>query len=311
MRIVFMGSGAIAGPTLQRLLHHPPVEIVAVVTQPDRPKGRGLKVAACPVKQLAADLNLHVLSPEKVGAEASVHEIESLRPDLIVVAAYGQYIKPAVLDLPRLGSINLHPSLLPKYRGAAPIQMAVANGETVTGVSIIDVAREMDAGDILLQEPVAIDPDDTAGSLTPRLAEVGAELMRRAVDLIRDGSVTRTPQDPTVATYVSKLTKADGRIDWTSGAEEIRNRIRGFNPWPACFCEIPAGSEQSVKVWKARVEPGDGAPGSVLETGAEGPLVATGEQALRLLELQPPGKKAMPGGAFLNGHPLPVGSRMG
>ena len=311
MRIVFMGSGVIAGPTLQRLLEHPAVEIAVVVTQPDRPKGRGLRLAACPVKEIAAAIGLPVLTPEKVGAEASVHEIEALHPDLVVVAAYGQYIKPAILELPRHGAINFHPSLLPKYRGAAPIQMAIANGETVTGVSIIDVAREMDAGDILLQEPVPIESDDTAGSLMPRLAEVGAVLMVRAVDRILDGSVTRTPQDPTVATYVSKLTKEEGRIDWRLGAEQIRNRVRGFNPWPACFCEITAGSNHWVKVWAVRVEPGEGIPGTILETGHEGPLIATGSAALRLQELQPPGKKPMTGAAFLNGHPLSVGDRLG
>jgi len=310
MRILFMGSGAIAEPTLERLLQLPDDKVVSVVTQPDRPRGRKLKVGACPVKEFAENHGVPVLDPEKVGADGSVSDIEALSPDLIVVAAYGQYIKPSILLLPAQGAINLHPSLLPLYRGAAPIQMAVADGRTETGVSVIHVSEEMDAGDIILQEEVAIQPEDTAESLQQVLGKLGAELIVRAIDLIRRGEATRTPQCSEHATYVKKISKEDGRIDWAMPANMIRNRVRGFTPWPGTFCQFGGEQAKTLKVLEVAVEGGSGAPGELLEVSAQGPLVATGEMALRLLRVQPEGKKPMSGTDFANGYAFKTGDSL-
>ncbi len=306
-----MGSGEVAKPTLARLLDADEVDVVAAVTQPDRPKGRKLRVAPCPIKAFAEERGILVLAPENVGADASVDEIRDLAPDLIVVAAYGQYIKPAILKIPPLEAINLHPSLLPKYRGAAPVQMAIAEGETTTGVTILYVSKEMDAGDIILQEEICIGPDDTAETLFPRLAERGADLVLKVISLLERGEAPRTPQDHDAAVHVHKLTREDGRIHWTLPAVTIRNRIRGFTPWPGCWCETAPGSGRILKVLSARLEEGSGDPGTVLEGSGEGPLIATGQRALRLLELQPEGKRPMNGAAFLHGHPLMEGDRLG
>jgi methionyl-tRNA formyltransferase len=200
---------------------------------------------------------------------------------------------------------------LPKYRGAAPIQWAVANGDSETGVSVLYVTGKMDAGDIILQEPVAIHDDDTSLTLEPKLADVGARLLIKAVDLIREGRAARQSQDESRVTLAHKLAKENGRMDWPQPAAVIRNRIRGFVPWPGCFCEVPDGSGHMLRVFKARVESARGVPGTILELSGEGPLVACGEDALRLLEVQPEGKKPMSGRAYLNGHKLKVGELLG
>jgi len=307
--VIFMGTGQIARASLDRLIHHAGIDVVAVITQPDRPKGRRLHLAASPVKTFAEEKGVRVLAPEKVGADASVQDIEHLRPDLIVVAEYAQYIKPAILKIPPLEAINVHPSLLPRYRGAAPIQMAIAQGEALTGVSIIYVSKEMDAGDVIIQRTVPIGDEDTTETLAPRLADVGAALLVEAVELLREGTAPRLSQDPDLATYVAKLTKEDGRIDWSLPARVIRNRVRGFTPWPGSHCEAPGG--RGLKVHRVRIEPGAGEPGTVLEGGKEGPKVATGEDALRLLDVQPEGKARMSGGAYLSGYRIGVGDRLG
>lgn len=310
LRILFMGSDEIACPTLERLMARPDLEVVAVVTQPDRPRGRRLRTRACFVKERAVEAGLTVLDPEKVGAEAAVEEIAALQPDLIVVVAYGQYISAKVLAIPRLAAINLHPSLLPKYRGAAPIQMAVAEGETETGVTILHVSKEMDAGDIILQEKVPIDDEDTSVTLQVRLARRGAEVMLEAIDGLAAGMASRTPQNEAETVYVSKLSKEDGYLDWSVSAETLRNRVRGFQPWPGCSCVDPCDPSVRLKVIEVRVEDGVGEPGTVLECGKAGPLVAAGAKALRLLTVQPPGKKAMDGGAYLRGYRLKAGDRL-
>jgi methionyl-tRNA formyltransferase len=311
MRIVFMGSGDLACPSLEALAASGKDEVVTVVTQPDRPKGRRRHVASCPVKAFAEAKGLPVMTPEKVGSPAAVKEMTKLAPDLIAVAAYGQYIPSSILKIPASGAINVHPSLLPKYRGAAPVQWAIANGENETGVTIMFVAKEMDAGDIILQEAMGIGPDDTAASLGPRLAKLGADLLVRAVDLFRAGEVARKAQDGSQATLAPKLKKEDGRIDWTLEAKAIRNRIRGFQPWPGCFCEAPQESGHFLRVFAARVEAGGGAPGEVLEAIGDGPLIAAGNKALRLLEVQPEGKKHMTGKDYLNGHAVFAGEVWG
>ncbi len=306
MRVVFFGSAAIGFPLLEALLASTKDEVVSVVTQPDRPAGRKQQLSPCPVKSFAQERGLPVLSPEKV--KDGLPELVALNADLFVVVAYGQYIPPSVLVLPKYGAINLHPSLLPKYRGSSPIQWAVANGDTVTGVTILYVSEKMDAGDIILQREVLIGPDDTSAILEPVLAAAGAELLMEAVEQIRNGTVQRRPQSETDATEVRKLAKEDGRIDWRLSAGVLRNRIRGFTPWPGCFCEMPDG--QRLKIVRVAVEARNGSPGEILDVSGAGPLVAAGGGSLRLLEVQPAGKCVMDGASYLRGYSLTPGVRL-
>jgi methionyl-tRNA formyltransferase len=311
MRIVFMGSGALGCPAIEGLLAAGRDELVAAVTQPDRPQGRNLQRAPCPAKKLLTARGVSVLTPEKVGDPAFVAQLGMLRPDLIVVAAYGQFLPRALLDLPPQGVINIHPSLLPKYRGAAPIQWAIANGETETGVSLIYLTEKMDAGDILAQEPTPIAPADTAATLAPRLAELGARLLLRALDDLRRGQIHRRSQADALATRAPLLRKEDGRLDWALPATALHNRIRGFVPWPGCYFLGPHDSAKRVKVLGASVATGTGKPGAILGSDAQGLVIATGREALRLLELQPEGKQPMSATAFVNGARLRVGDRLG
>lgn len=308
MRIVFFGSAEIGYPVLDALLDSPEDEVVAVITQPDRPVGRKLRMTPCPVKEYAQRKELRVFSPEKVGSSESLSELKQLNADLFVVIAYGQYIPQSVLSLPPKRSINLHPSLLPKYRGSSPIQWALANGDMVTGATILYVSEKMDAGDIILQQKVDISPEDNAITMETRLGNVGAKLLMEAVDQIRLGNAKSHPQDDAAATEVRKLTKEDGRLDWTLPADVLNNRIRAFVSWPGCFCEAPSRSGlQRIKVFRAEVESANGAPGEVLDASGKGPLIAAGEGSLRLLEVQPAGKKVMDGSAYLRGYPLTPG----
>lgn len=303
MRIVFMGSAELACPCLDHLLANPADQVVGVVTQPDRPKGRSLQVTPCAVRAHIAARGIPVLTPENVNTPDSVAALRALAPALIVVVAYGQFLKPAILELPARGCINVHASLLPKYRGAAPIQWAVAHGETETGVTTMFINARMDAGDIIDQLAESIRPEDTAGSLHDRLARRGADLLIRTIEAMRQGSIRRQPQVEAEATFAPRIKKTDGCIDWRLPARLIHNRVRGFNPWPGCFCELPPAGV--VRVWKTRVEAGrSAAAGAVLEAAGAGPLIQTGQDALRLLELQPEGRKVMSGAAFLRGHPL-------
>jgi methionyl-tRNA formyltransferase len=308
MRIVFMGSAELACPSLEALLKSPFDDVVGIVTQPDRPKGRNQKVAPCPIHQFAATKGIPILMPEKASDPEFIDQLKDLLPDMIVLVAYGQFLKREVLELPLKGAINVHPSLLPKYRGAAPIQWAIARGETTTGVTIMYMSEKMDAGDIILQEPFPIEPDDTAATLEPKLAKKGAEMLLQAIDLIREGRVTRTPQDESQVTMAPKLKKEDGRIDWTKPAQEILNRVRAFNPWPCCYCETPPAegrpTKEFLKILKARVENISGRPGEIKLAGKQEPIVATGDKALCLLEVQPPGKRPMSGAEWARGKRL-------
>lgn len=306
MRIVFMGSASLAVPSLRALLDRSDDTVVGVVSQPDRPAGRKRIPSPCPLKAFADERGLNVMTPEKVGTPESVQALADLMPDLFVVVAYGQYIPSRVIQLARHEAINVHPSLLPKYRGSAPIQWAILNGDDVTGVSIIYLAKEMDAGDIIRQESYPIHPDDTSASLHDRLAAVGADMLLNAIDDIRNDRVSRTAQDDSLAVEIRKLAKEDGRIDWTLEADVIRNRIRAFDPWPGSFCILPDG--EVLKVWKASFEEGRGMPGELLDDEM---LVAAGKGALRLAEIQPPGKQRMAAKSFLNGHPLAKGQLLG
>ncbi len=306
MRIVFMGSAELSVPSLAAILDAGLDEVVGVVSQPDRPAGRNRVLTPCPLKAYAESRGLWVMTPEKIGDPASVEALAALKPDLLVVVAYGQYIPQRVIALAPREAINVHPSLLPKYRGSAPIQWTLLNGDAETGVSIIYLAKAMDAGDIIRQERFPVLPDDTSGSLHDRLAREGAMLLLKAIDDIRNGCVSRTAQDEAGAVAVRKLAKEDGAIDWSLPAEAIRNRIRAFDPWPGSYCTLPDG--EVLKVWSAQTEGGTGRPGEVLDDRL---AVATGAGILRLLEVQPPGKKRMAAAAFLNGFPLPKGAVLG
>ncbi len=307
MRIVFMGSADIACPSLEALLREPGIELVGVVTQPDRPKGRRLKLSACSVKQRVEDSGIPVFTPQSINTDDALDTLRAWQPDLAIVAAYGQILKPAVLATPRLGCINVHTSLLPRYRGAAPIQWAIANGDSETGVTIMHMDEGMDTGDMIAKRVVPIAPSETAGELHDRLGVIGAELLCEVVRDLQTGRATRTPQDESEATYAPKLTKQDGRIDWTRSADAIYNRIRGFNPWPCCFCVVPAGGGHTLRVLRAQTEEGDGRPGEVLDVKGEGPLVACAEGAVRLMDVQPEGKRVMRGDAYVCGHALQRG----
>jgi len=269
-------------------------------------------MTACPVKDVALAKGLNVLCPEKVGSAESLAALQELRANLFVVVAYGQYIPPALLELPANGSINLHPSLLPKYRGASPIQWAIANGDDVTGVTIFSLTYKMDAGDIIVQREVPIRPEDNAATMEPVLARAGAELLMDAVEQTRAGTVCAQSHNDVAATEVRKLTKEDGRMDWNLPASVLNNRVRAFVCWPGCFCDVPVRSGmQRLKVFKTRVEDDSGGPGEILEASGEGPLVATGQGALRLVSVQPAGKNVMDGPAYLRGYPLEPGARLG
>ena len=302
-----MGTPDFAVPSLERMAgsRH---DLVAVVTQPDRPRGRGRKLAPPEVKRTAQGLGIPVLQPTSLTDPAFLGHLEDLGADLFAVVAFS-ILPRRVLKIPRLGSVNLHPSLLPRYRGAAPIQWAVICGETETGVSIFRLSSRVDAGDLLLQERVSIGPDETAGELYERLKVLGADMLVRAVDGLADGTVAPVPQTDVGATRAPRLEKEDGRLDWSRDAETLRNRIRGTNPFPGAFTFWQG---QVLKVHRAAVVDGDGAPGTVLQADPRaGVWVAAGSGALALEEGQPAGKKRMKGVAFVRGYPVAVGEVLG
>ena len=308
MRIVYMGTPSFAVPALELLLATPRHSVVGVVTQPDRPKGRHLVLTPSPVREVAARSGVPVATPERI-ADA-VQEIAAWRPDLIAVAAYGQFIPKAIRDLPPSGSINIHPSLLPKYRGAAPIQWAVANGDTITGVTIMHVAKVMDSGDIVVQREYPIGPAETAAELEPKLAEFGASLLIEAIDLIAAGSAPRVPQDESRVTVARKLQKSDAKIDWGLPARAIHDRIRGFQPWPGCHFATPGPAPKVVKVHRAVVDAASGQPGKMLDVSTKGVTVACGAESLRLIEVQPENNRPMTADAWARGARIECGATL-
>lgn len=310
LTLILMGAGSLACPLLTALLEQKRDRLAAVVTPPDRPAGRGRQLHPCPLKQKAQLLGLPVLTPENVNAPEFLGDLTLLKPDLIIVASYGQFLRLALLALPRLGPINVHPSLLPKYRGASPIQWALANGETETGVSVVTVTPRMDAGDILAQERMAISPTDTFLTLEPRLAALGAKLLLAVLDNFRAGHTQGIPQDESQATFARKLTKEDGRVNWNLPATVICNRLRGFASWPGTYTFLPDGGALKLHAVEVETPPALAAPGTVLETAGKGPLIAAGTDALRLTAVQPAGKKPMSGAEFIRGHRLQIGERL-
>jgi methionyl-tRNA formyltransferase len=305
MRIAFLGTAELAVPCFEAVAKLPGHEVVAVVTQPDRPKGRDLRPAPPPVKVAAERLGFPVQQPLKIRDTGTIEAVRALRPDLVIVVAYGQILPKSVLEIPRLGCVNVHTSLLPRWRGAAPIQYAILHGDPETGVTTMYMDEHMDTGDTILQRSELIRADDTRATLHDRLAKLGAELLVETVALVAEARAPRVKQDETSATYAKKITKEDGRIVWTKSAVEIERQVRAFNPWPSAYTRL---GDLMLKIWKAVVvENVTGNPGEVLSDF----VVATGCGGLRILELQPANSKRMRIDAFLRGHPVKCGTVMG
>ena len=307
MRIVFMGTPDFAVGSLQALCESGKHEILAVVTQPDRPKGRGNKLLQTPVKEYALAQGLTVYQPQKVKTPEFVELLHELQPELIVVAAFGQFLSKEILELPKYGCINVHASLLPKYRGAAPIQYAIIKGEKKSGVTIMQMDIGMDTGAMLDKVVVPIAENTTMGELHDALREQGAALLLQVIDKIAAGTAVAEPQDDAQATYATLLDRSMEHIDWSKTAQEVHNLIRGFNPAPSTFTKLPNG--KSLKIWGSKMTDKNSAAaaGTVIETGKHSFFVACGEGVLEITEVQPESKKRMPAQVFLNGRGVQEG----
>lgn len=312
LRTVFMGTAELSCNSLRALMESPEFQIAAVVTQPDRPKGRELKLQPSPVKELVLQANLPVLQPEHAREETFRVALRDLRPDLVVVAAYGQILPRSILDLPHFGCLNVHTSLLPRYRGAAPIQWAILNGDAETGVTIMKMDAGLDTGNILTQAATPIHPEDTSETLHRRLAALGAELLVRTIPDYVAGNVVSRPQPTEGVSYAPKIKKQDGHIDWNQPARSIWNRVRGLVPWPGAFTFLPGQPQPHLlKIWQAEPAQSAGLPGEVLQANKTGILVGCGRDALRILVLQREGGRRLTAQEFLAGHPLLPGQRLG
>jgi len=307
--LVFMGTPSFAAVILKNLLAGG-WKVLGVVTQPDRARGRGRRVSPSPVKEVALERGLPVLQPASLKEPGFGEALRHLAPDLVVTAAYGRILPQRVLSLPPLGCFNVHASLLPAYRGAAPIPWALLRGEQETGITIFRMDKGMDTGDVLLARPLTIRPGETAGELTGRLALLACEILPEALELLIRGRAALVPQDHARATDAPPLTKEQGRIDWGLPAREICNRIRAFDPWPGAFTFL---QEKKLNLWEAEALPraGTGSPGEILAAAADGLQVKTGDGVLRVLSLQIEGKKRMMVADFLRGHPVGVGEKLG
>ncbi len=309
MNIVFMGTPDFAAASLEALLKSDDA-VVGVVTQPDRPKGRGQVLTPSPVKLLAQREKIPLLQPLKMKDPEFLQALAAWKPDLIAVTAFGRILPPAVLSLPPRGCINVHGSLLPKYRGAGPIQWAIINGERETGITTMLMDEGMDTGAMLLQEAIPITDDDTAGTLSPRLAELGGRLLVETIARLKAGTLVPKPQDSSQATMAPLLKKEDGAIDWTLPARVLANRVRGLAPWPGAYTSVPGGDRWTI--WRAQALPGPATkpPGVVMEVTSEAIHVATGEGVLALLELQPANSRRMAVAQYVAGHPIAVGLQL-
>ena len=307
--MVFMGTPDLAATVLQALLDAG-YAVSAAVTQPDKPKGRGKAMACSPVKELAVEKGIPVLQPERAKDEVFIEALRAYNPDIIVVAAYGKLLPKAILDMPKFGCINVHTSLLPDYKGAAPIQWAILNGETETGVTIMYMDEGCDTGDIISAEKLMIAADETGGGLHDKLAVLGGELLVRTLPSVLEGSCTRTPQEKGVGRYVSIIDKSLGNLDFSRPAVELERYIRGLDPWPCAFTKLDG---KILKLWKAYIieEKTSEAPGTVLAGDKKALRVATGEGILAITELQPEGKRRMRTEEYLNGYTIEAGKVLG
>ena len=305
MRVVFMGTPDFSVPALERIATEH--EVVAVVTQKDKPKGRGMSVSYTPVKESALKLNIPIYQPDKVKEESFVEELRELNPDVIVVIAFGQILSNDILTLPKYGCINVHASLLPKYRGAAPIQWAVIDGEEKSGVCTMKMDEGLDTGDIIDVDEITLDPKETGGSLFDKLSKLGGELILKTLQNLEFGKATFIKQDDSKSTYAKKMTKELGHIDFTKDAESIERLIRGLNPWPSAFTYLDG---KVMKIWDADVVDAGGVPGTVISEDKDSFVIATGSKALKVNELQLEGKKRMKASDFLNGRSI-EGSKLG
>ncbi|MFZ2642683.1 MAG: methionyl-tRNA formyltransferase [Verrucomicrobiia bacterium] len=316
MRIVFMGTADFGEPCLEALVAARDHQVVGVVTQPDRPVGRQQKLTPPPIKTLALKHGLPVFQPEKIRRPEAVAQLRELAPELMVVVAYGQILPKDVLDLPRFGCVNVHGSLLPRWRGASPIQAALLAGDEFSGVTTMLIDEGLDSGPMLLRERVEIDPADDAASLHDKLAALGAGLLMKTLAGIAAGTLRPTPQPGEGVTYAPKIKKEDGQVDWSQPAHQIRNRLRAFTPWPGLFTCLPAESgARGLKIWSAGVEArpaaANAAAGTVMEADRNGIAVAAGEGTLVIRELQVEGGRRMTAEEFLKGHRVAVGVRLG
>ncbi len=313
MRVIFMGTPDFAVRILEEIIAagH---EVALAVTQPDKPKGRGNAVVFSPVKECALSHGIEVFQPVRIRDEENVLHLREFAPDIIIVAAFGQILPKSILDLPEYGCVNIHASLLPKYRGASPIQWAIINGDQATGVTAMRMDAGMDTGDMIAERVIPIEKDETGGSLFDRLSEEGAGLCVETMDAIEGGTAVFTPQNHGAATYTTLITKEHGNIDWTKPAEEIERLVRGLNPWPSAYTHLGG---RTFKIWRAfciKAENGCGqgtgafagcrCPGSIVLPGKHRIAVQTGDGLLELAEVQLEGKKRMDAAAFLNGYPL-------
>ncbi|HJL17561.1 MAG TPA: methionyl-tRNA formyltransferase [Sandaracinaceae bacterium LLY-WYZ-13_1] len=309
MRAIFFGTPQLAVPCLEAV--HELGEVVRVICQPDRPAGRGMKLRPPPVKVRAEALGLEVAQPRKVKTEAFAASLRELEADVAVVVAYGRILPRAVLDAPRRGCVNVHASLLPRWRGAGPIQWAIVHGDAETGVCLMRMDAGMDTGPVIACERTAIAPDETAGALGRRLSAMGAGLLRETLPAWVEGRVEAVPQDDAGATYAPLLQKEDGRLDWRQSAQAVHDRVRGLSPWPGAFTEV-AGKTVKIHRTAVREATGEhGSAGEVIAVGDDGVEVACGRGKVALLELQLQGKKRLPAGAFVTGHRWTPGLRLG
>lgn len=307
-----MGTPDFSVPTLEALIssRH---EVVGVVTQPDKPKGRGNAIQMSPVKECALQHEIPVYQPVRAREESFVEQMRVLKPDVMVVIAFGQILSQELLDLPKFGCVNIHASLLPKYRGASPIQWAVINGDEETGITTMQMAAGMDTGDILETAVIKLDKKETGGSLFDRLSLMGGDLILSTLDKLEAGTIQAVPQDDEQATYVKKIPKSMGEIDWTMSAVAIERLVRGLNPWPSAYTHW---NGKMLKIWEAEVLPQSadakkGEPAEVLEADHDTFTIQTGDGVLKICSLQLEGKKRMDVASFLRGYPVEVGSRVG
>ena len=300
MRVVFMGTPDIAATCLKKVLGDG-FEVVGVWTQPDRPKGRGMKLVQSPVKELALANNIPVFQPENFRADEDVQALRDLNPDVVAVVAYGRILPQRVLDIPTKGCVNIHASILPEYRGSAPYQWAVLDGKKETGVTAQHMVREMDAGDIIDVAKTPIGENETAGELLDRLAVLGADLLSRTLTAFAEGTVTRTPQDPTGISFAPMLDKSMCPIDWNKTAQQVHDQVRGLHPWPIATMELKG---KKFKVHATRIVEGSGQPGEILGLTKTGLRIACGEGAVEVISLQAEGGKRMAAPDYFRGHPL-------